>query len=103
MVSHIIDLQDTVKKELSRFKKKEKKNEVTFATPSRILRGATSTTNGHRILNSLQGPLERLPYAGVGLCFPERGPKKGTATATFLSHSQIVRQYSTNAEKPLSC
>ena len=36
---------------------------VTFATPSRIFRGATSTnTDGHRTLNSLQGPLERLPY-----------------------------------------
>ena len=39
---------------------------VTFATPSRIFRGATSTnTDGRRILNSLQGPLERLPYIYV--------------------------------------
>ena len=39
------------------------RKKVTFATPSRIFRGATSTnTDGHRILNSLQGPLERLPH-----------------------------------------
>ena len=31
---------------------------VTFSTPSRIFRGATSAnTDGHRILNFLQGPL----------------------------------------------
>ena len=56
---------------------------VTFATPPRIFRGATSTsTDGHRILNSLQGPLER-PYGQLQAPWNFASPKSRAICAAL--------------------